>query len=252
MDFEKFAAKHQPPQHLRNAIERNKEKIRSTGFGEVKGMPGFIVKHFDANRVINADRMEECIKRFNLDRLAVAKKYIAKVDGQWMVFAEMIKPDSSKKYDSTSLEFVQQLAKLAEETGYRDWQGNWLFNKEGKLTCIDSENDSFAIGRSRLEDGKTPQHCKTQYVLSLAIFGGSIDPEARQWLQDKINALRKSPEGVAEHTKNTPDTILPWSKKFDGPNINISNVKQHLEKLREESYGMRQGILSESMAFART
>ncbi len=151
-EFEKFVRQFAPPEEVQRTIEANKEEIvrilKRNKTGHIVGSPSaetpdIFVKNHNINRIINAERMRECIRQNNLNKLAVPKKYIYKLDDQWIVVAEYIKPNPEPI--SLALEEVQQLAILAAETWYTDMhQGNIIRDiNSGKITFIDLENRSF-------------------------------------------------------------------------------------------------------------
>lgn len=176
-------------------------------------------------RLINAERMRECIKRHKLHRLAVTEKYLHKsVCGcQWKLYVRWIaEPQCQQDQQPCSyafdLELVQQLAKLAEETGFYDWQKtNWLFDYDdgisvqGKLTFIDTENRSFQVG----------ENYKWYFVESLFQLGEYMSQDAQQWLVQRVADLKLSAEG------NIISLPLPCNTQFDDPAINIENVKRY-------------------------
>lgn len=234
--FERFIAKHAPPKELQELIDNNKEAIAKQYYGLVEGItPPLFLKGNDINRVINAERMRQCIKKNNLHLLDVAKKYIYQVDGQWKVFAHYVKENDNPPADKTPLTLVQQLAILAEETGFSYWgfsEPNWIFDETGKLVCIDTENNSFAafaVGMCRIQQKNIPHDSKLQYVLSLGFFKDTITPEAWKWLEKRINTLLNSKEGTKKYPTIVENNI------FDDPAININKVKKHFTQLIQSS-----------------
>jgi hypothetical protein len=196
--------------------------LKNTYAGQVRGFLSNVwLKGTEIERVINAHRMQNCIEKNNLYLLGVAQKCVGMVDGQWKVFAENIVVPGGKHI---TLELVKQLIVLAEETGFRDWNSNWVWNTSGKLICIDTEDNSFLIGRHRGVKGmEISAHCKFNYVASLNIWANSMDEEAREWFQTRINELLNSVEGLQE------DKPLPFNTKYDDPNAGID-----FQKVKEE------------------
>lgn len=214
----KFIQKFALPSELNVLIEKNsqlKNDIIKKQYGIIKELPGVFLKGYDIARIINAERLRACIEQHNLDCLNVPRKYIRKINGQWQVFAEL-------KYEGNllqlSLKEVQQLAKLTEETGYRDWGANLVRDTSGKLTFIDTEDFSFAIGLIRTE--KLLTNCKAQYVLSLFCYKAIMTPEALDWLKERYNYLCTHPEGTTQEPSITNST------KFDDQNIDFETVKR--------------------------
>jgi len=216
-DFERFVKKHQPPEPIRSLIDANRADLEHKYFKRIKKIPGLMIKGYDITRVINAQRMRRCIEMFNLDQLDVAQKYFYKVGETWRIFACYVEPHSEQPL--LNLIQVQQLAKLAEETGFRDWYPNWYFDKRGKFTCIDMEDRSFVGGPLNRTKGT-----KAEFVKSLLRLEHDMEPEALQWLQDRITTLQNSPEGTVQCPRLMDNT------QFDEPEINIVKVKQYFSE----------------------
>lgn len=224
----KFIKKYGLPRIHNKEIEKFKEDISKRSYGMVKGLPQFFLKGNDIDRAINAVRMKRCIEINNLDQLDVARKYIGKVDGDdWKIFAEKINLQEGKVISLTQ---IQQLAKLAEETGFRDWNNNWLYDENNKKVCIDTEDSSFIwakyVGYKGID---LPRHCKANYVISLWALSGYMEIEAQKWLSARIKELVESSEGVAE------DKPLCVNKKYDDPEINFKKVRREFEELRYQA-----------------
>ncbi len=112
----------------------------------------FLYKGNDIKRLINAERMRECIKRHNLSCLKVPRKYLYKADsGILFVFAEKIvcnfKLSCLRGCSILTLEETKQIITLHDETGYSDFNGNNVMRdvKDGKLAFIDTEERSFNV-----------------------------------------------------------------------------------------------------------
>ncbi len=230
LEFKKFEAKFAPPEEIKELLNNNKEIISKKNFGTItgtNGTPVVIIKGGDIRRIINAERLRRCIEENNLRLLAVAKKYYH----EGKVFAEKIdavRPDDQQLF---TLEQIQQLTLLAEKTGYRDWDRNIIIDKQtGKIVFIDTEDDSFLSGMYQIIDETTPMNCKAQYALSLYILGPMMDQEAQQWLINHVEHLMSSPEGLAE------DTPLPYSTKYDSPDINMEKVLEQFRKIERERH----------------
>ena len=203
--------------------------------GMIRELPGIWIKGALANcaldipRAINARRLQNCIARHNLYLLGVASKCIGQVNGQWRVFAQHINSSSF----SVSLELIQQLVLLAEETGYRDWNNNWIWDSsQRKLICIDTEDNSFIVGKYRGIEGRNdiPNHCIFNYVVSLCIWEDYMVPEAQQWFYKQLYKLSKSPKALAQVTPI--DYPLAWNTKYDDPAEGIDFQKVKAEYTR--------------------
>jgi hypothetical protein len=229
-ELAKFIKKYGLPNIFTKKAEQNKEYFENYSYGTVSNLPNFFLKGSDINRIINAERARRCIEINNLDQLDVPRKYLGKIGDLWRVFAEKIKPLTESRV--ISLLEIQQLTTLAEETGFRDWnEDNWRYDKNNsKFTCIDTEDNSFAIGRIRGVEGMDlPFHCKANYVMSLLTFEEYMEPKAQEWLIHRIEELINSPEGIAE------DKPLFANKKYDDPEIDFEKVKEEFEKLRSNA-----------------
>jgi hypothetical protein len=167
-EFEKFAKKFAPPAEVQKTIEDNKNDL--PWFGLVRGKDdasSVFTKGGDIARIVNAEALRTYIEEHNLTTVAVPNKWIYAVNGEWRVFAECIEWGLEKS--ELTLQEVQDLAAIAEKTGFRDWDNNIIINKRnGKMTLIDTEDASFAIGRYSV--GNIPAHCKVQYVASLYLY----------------------------------------------------------------------------------
>lgn len=164
----------------------------------------YIKKHFDVTRIKNAQRLEKVIKRFELDRLRVAKKCIAKDQQGWFIVAEKI--DSTQLYPF-SLEEIQQLAKIVEETGFSDWGSNIVRDEDGILVFIDTEDVSFTFGGG---------HKKSKAnIFKYAFYSDDkMEPEAARWLKNRIKKLRNV----------TFDQLLCFDTQYDDASINFEKV----------------------------
>jgi hypothetical protein len=151
-DFERFAQKYQPPVTLKTLIDANKGIFMHNEYygieGRFEAIPSVIFKGRRIDRIINAGHMNACMKDEKLDLLGVANKYFCEIDGEWTVIAEVVEPCEVKlRTQKKSLALIQQLAKVAEKTGFEDWGGadpNWIFNSHGRFVCVDTEESSFS------------------------------------------------------------------------------------------------------------
>ena len=229
-EFDKFAQKFifSQSEKMKQEVARCQEDFdcnkafQNVWTDTVRGLPSIYFKGNDISRVINADRMRRCIEVNGLTLLGVAHKYVGKTENGWQVFAEKI---SSPNGTHISLELVKQLVKLAEETGYRDWNSNWFWDGS-KLVCIDTDSDGFTIGMHRGVKGmEIPNHCKFNYVASLKVWESSMREDARDWFYNRLNELVNSTEGLQV------DVPLPFNTKYDDPNVGFD-----FEQVKKEFY----------------
>lgn len=194
-------------------------------YGMIKELPGVWIKGSNIRRIINAKRLSNCINRHNLYLLGVAPKCLAKIDGHWRVFAQHIESGEIK----ISLDLIQQLVVLVEQTGYMDWrnpqteENNWLWDVvQHKLVCIDAENQSFLRGSFRKIS--LPEHCLFNYVYSLLAWQDYMEPSAQQWFYQYLHKLAKIPAALVP--VKTLDIPLPWNTKHDNAeSIDFEKVK---------------------------
>ncbi len=210
----KFIRKYGFPRIYCKEAEKYKESIEYRNYGVAKDFPSFFLKNTDIDRIINAERMRRCIEIHNLDQLDVPQKYLGKVGNTWRVFAENI---NSPRGKIISLKETQQLAKVAEETGFSDWRTNWNYDDNNKFVCIDTENSSFYCWRD----------CKLDSLITLwRHFHTHMEKEAQGWLVRRIEELENSPEGKAQITS------LNINTKYDDPDIDFEKVKEEFAELK--------------------
>ncbi len=224
-EFEKFAKKFAPPKEVQETIEANKKNMPRFG-GRLPGSnPPLYVKGDDIARIQNADRMRTCIEANKLTTVTVPKKYLYKVGDEWRVFAEYIRPIDEGK-SSLSFQEVQDLTTVAEQTGYRDWANNILRDKNiDKLTIIDTEDDSFAIGRYCIDE--IPVDCKAQYVFGLMFFIDRMDEKTKEWCNARLNEHLNNKDGISEEHKPLYD-----STQFDDPTIDFKKAEREFRMMQ--------------------
>jgi|GEM_PF-3637830 len=197
----KFIQKFSPPQDLQKLIEENKAQILERRFGTLECLPGLYFKSDHIDRVINAYRMKEFLKRNNITTLQVPEKYVYKLDEKIMVFVEAIQTQPIKCLD---LKEVQDLVFFAQETGYVDFHtGNLVRNAQtGKLIIIDTENRSFHYDRLG---------CLVNFYAS---FSSRMTPDALAWVYAQAQEL-----GLM---------MLPFDRSFDAQDDNFAEITANL------------------------
>lgn len=183
------------------------------------------------DRIINAERMRKIIEHNKLDHLRVADKclYICP-DNELNVLSKNINPKRNRPRDQKlSLTEVQQLVTLAENTGFRDWVGNFDWDSNGKLAFYDTENDAFKIGRIRGVEGmELPAHCKFNFIASLAVYRASMEPAAQKWFDKKLSEVLNSEEG------KMAAPMLPFNTQYDKDcGIDFEQVKKEYNELKK-------------------
>jgi hypothetical protein len=239
-ELKEFIEMFAPPLNIQETIESNKD----IKFGFLEGRDksaNVYAKGRNFSRLFNAERMRNCIESNNFTTLAVPKKWIYKVNGQWRVYAEYI---PSKKVKFT-LEEIKELVEFAEQTGYSDWSRVMKLSDEvfvsvspnviadernGKITIIDTEDRSFKAPGVMYPDESFPKKCKLQSAYSLyKYFDDDMEDDARKWLDDYIIYLKDNSEG------RTIIDSLPWSGQFDDPNFDFEKIKKELEEDNEDA-----------------
>ena len=205
------------------------EKYRCPSDVESDAKKHFL-KNYEYERIINAARMKQCITVNKLDKLRVPDKCLCRAKQGYEVLSQRIHiKDGDRKDAKLSLSEVQQMVKMAEETGFRDWVGNFDWDTDGKLAFYDLESDGFFIGMIRGVEGKElPNHCKFNYVASLMVYQHAMEPAAQEWLQKRLQELLNSAEGIA------PQKPLPWNTKYDDSSIDFEKTKNEFQALEEE------------------
>jgi hypothetical protein len=235
IDFEKFTQQFAPPQKMQRTIEAHREDIARELFGFFAGSPSdktpdiFVDFLEDAiYRIINAERMRECIRRNKLTKLAVPRKYIYKLDDQWIIVTKYIHANNERK--KLTLEEAQQLVLMAEETGYSDWgvnlADNIIIDKDtGKIAFVDTENGSFS-------------ECPSLFFLcSLEKF---LDESAKKWLRNHIDELNKDRhhpqprlEKLDKHNLDLTQVAHEYSQYFDSQRATL--LKKYGLEMHEDA-----------------
>jgi len=241
-EFEKFVQKFTPPKDAQVTIKKNESAVAYSTCSLIKGFPAnytsshidgtpdLYIKGSDINRIINAERFRECIKRNNLTKVAVPHKYICKAYGRWKVVAQNIDTDLDG-INQLTFEQVQELVTITEQTGYRDWKvANIIIDTQGIINFIDLEDRSF-LGENpeiiRTHYGDNPYN-KAAYIYDLYDFVSNkygLDKTTQVWLKERENYWHNCPEGLARHNP------LPLSTEFDSADIDFEKVKQEFAEM---------------------
>ena len=213
---------------------------------EVEDGMTYISKDQNISRIINAIRMKKIIEIHNLDHLDVADKFLGnrfQSEGYVTIKAKRVGSLPSRKFSLTD---IQQLAQLAEKTGYSDWGGscwllsNILINKNNKITFIDTEDKSFGhpghgISPEYRHDSSAPTisveqsqamplGCKFKYITNLAKLYPVMEPEAQAWYSKRVKKLN-SPKGFVIQPR------IYDNVQYDDPEIDLQEVKKEWRKL---------------------
>lgn len=212
--LQEFARKYAPPKKLCYLIEKHKKLLKQIYTATIDEIPEFYIK-VKSDRLINAERARAVIQKHNLDCLKIPTKYIYKIDGQWIIFAEKIQ--SAQTISPMTLEEIKQLATFIEETGCVDWgffgkSDNWLRDTNGKLVYIDTENQSFSF----LVD-------KQVLLNQLYQCRYKMTPEASLWLKKRINIFNTKQYDIIKNP-------MLFSNTFDDQKMDFEEVKRLLKE----------------------
>ena len=137
-------------------------------------LPGFYIKRESSlDRIINAERMRQSIKKYNLFCFDVPRKYIYSYKKQLYVLAEEVDGIS---LGVLSVEEIKQLIILILATGYSDLNTSNIIRRKSdkKLIIIDTDKEAFLLDRN--------------YALSAfySLFGNAdhIDSEGRFFIDN--------------------------------------------------------------------
>lgn len=183
---------------------------------ELKELGTVLRKGDDFNRIINAARSKQCIQINHLDLLDVPPKYIVQLEGVWTVLAKRVEQEQEKKR-TLSLALVQQLSTFAEETRFSDW-ANWMWSKEGKLVCIDTEDASFDLYRG--------WPCRANYLATLTASECIMEKEALEWFRERKNYLGKSLHGIF------PSSLANYNTPFK--DIDLAALRKRFAAIQKQ------------------
>lgn len=209
-------------------LKRQKSKYHPIDyyFGSLEEFPEFYFKGSDIKRIIYAERMCKVIEKHNLYLLNFVKKYICKVNDEWIVLAEKI--DVAKNDNESLLDVlvVQQLTTLAEETGYIDWP-NFMKDRSGKLVFFDTEELSFTTDMSSVYG--CPACSKVVYAYKvLKYLSKKMTIEAKEWLQKRIQYLVDCNKD--EYKNGFRDPHITSRTDLDDLEVDFEEVKIRFEK----------------------
>jgi len=262
-EFEKFVQKFTPPKELQKIIEKHKEAIVNGSIGiqgfrvgfikDENSRPLLLPKGDQIDRVINADRVRNCIQQNNFTTIEVPNKYVYPVDNQFKVFVQAI--DADARFLNTgeiTLEEIKELTSFVEKTCYCDVKDdNILRNKQnGKLAIIDTENRSF--GYIRQSDDvvhKVDHPSRVECVHNMDQYlKRSMSEEAADWYNTHLKELSSSPSGQVKVNPLTQyDSIKIDAKKAkkEIKEINIYNrLLARFDKCIADADGNREDITS--------
>ncbi len=175
----------------------------------------FYLKGSKVARMVNAIRFKRYIADYGLDKIGVAEKCWSKKFEQVVSIAV----DNINTDRLVSLLEVQQLVKVAEETGFCDWHRLNVFrDAQGRHVFIDTEDASFFKRRGVIFDINYVLHVlKKDYIDTL-----NLDSQADEWFRKKILEVKDSDKKV----KNLAHCI---KSGYDDPDIDFNLVKETVD-----------------------
>lgn len=220
-EFAKFVKKYRCSAEIEQQVGEALYKIKFyDGVSEYLLIP-FYNKGARIDRIINAHRMKKVIEINKLDHLAVPDKCLCHMYAdEWNVIAKKVK--RNKGEFKISLEQAQQLATLAQETGYGDFHlGNILHDDQHKIVIIDTEDRSYRYSGYELA-------CLEEFIAR-----GYLRKEDLQWLHDKIESGKTIPN-ILWRILFGP-TPLSGNSQYDDADIDLKKVKQEFAQLQNEN-----------------
>jgi hypothetical protein len=242
-----FIKKYRCPAHLEFGAKQQIVLLQDAGYyGVSKLSCGLYAKGFEFDRIINAIYLQNVIDTHHLDCCMVPEKYLCKVDNDYHVVCQTL-PINRLYAKSLTLQEVQQLAIIAQETGYGDWHTGNIVRCHGKIAFIDTENLSFSIRPlagitemfpefldyfNNLDDyNRKMLDCKFIFLCGFyACMKHLMQDDAKVWMQNHLRTLfaEKKPEYF------TPVTML-YEEKLVLSDIDFNQVTRdyvlyHLEK----------------------
>ena len=159
-----LAENFKPSEEIINLIQEHEKSIIQ-GFArsakrpfKVAKIPRIYFKTDDLTRIWNAEVLRLFIKKNNLYRLDVAKKYLYKINKRWMVLSEEVTPHALDNKMVCDLETFKQIRQICNELGYKDFGSfersknssdyvflskNFVYSSEKKIVFIDTEAGTF-------------------------------------------------------------------------------------------------------------
>lgn len=243
--LEKFLKKYALPPKLHKLVETNIQNNKDNILWKIKYEKTFGIedkiyyKGCDINRLINAERMRNYLRKNNLDCLDVAKKYIYIFDGRILVFAETAKPPLLEKLpffnylfrSPLSLKEIKQLAKLAQDLQYRDWfflisedyKPNWIRDYRKKIVCVDTEDRSF--NTTYWDKVGTRIRSNAGHLRRFRAYTNLMTNEAKNWLAKEIATLEAQEK---EQAPSLNEKTVVNSPEYDDPEFNFEEIRREI------------------------
>jgi hypothetical protein len=173
--------------------------------------------------------LQHFINKHNLTCLRVAKKYVYPIDEVIVVFTQKVFI-GSKPLVPLSLQEVQQVAFLAEETGYKDFgwfdfDANLKRDTDDKIVFIDTENRSFYAGIQCLSS--IPKKSRAQALYSLLFYNNCMTQEAVDWLKNRLAHVLEI--NAERYKNNVGDSTVLDSYEFDDIDIDTKEFYKEIQ-----------------------
>lgn len=195
---------------LIEACERDPHCKTVQRVARFRWLPDYFVKYDVMRRIGGAAQLNECIKKYGLHHLRVARKYVYCIKGRservnnhnYVVVAPLVK---SRPTRPLSLSQVKQLVILMQHTQYWDfWKDNLFFTDNDTLTFIDTGFDF----EKRSYDWKLSHYLEA--IRRLARYF-TMEDDAFEYLREKLkDLLRDEPKRFSGDIRKTlnklPDT----------------------------------------------
>lgn len=149
-ELEKFYKKYQLPLDKLRILNKNKNYLAHEVEDVFKWedyLPGFYIKRESSlDRIINSERIRNCIKRYGLTHFDIPKKYLYKYQKQLYIIAEEVE---GIPLGVLSVEEIRQLIILILISGYADLNTSNIMRRESdnKLVIIDTDKEAFSLDR---------------------------------------------------------------------------------------------------------
>lgn len=232
--YEKFMQRYAPPlEFLDNqsvVTESIKDSIKKKT--NLNLSLSLYVKNNGLSRVINAQRMQNCMNHHDLTNLDVAKKYVLldTKNKTYATYVEHIEPiHDSNDGVNFSPELIAQLFTLTQHTGFADWHpGNWIFSKKNnggiKLVCIDTEDTSFDNATFSNKHPFFKHYIERRYGCTEENFKYAK-------LKDMLGNKDSIESIYASFITKSNNIPLPHNPQYDDPDIDFELVKEHAAKI---------------------
>lgn len=184
---------------LIDLCEKNKCQ-HGIGVAEFPWLPNFLIKYDVIRRINGAAQLDECIKKYSLDLLAVPQKYIYHIKGRaettskhnYLVVVPKVVRQKPVPLGSTH---IKQLCTLMEHTDFYDpWKDNIFFTGANMLTIIDTGID--------VQKGPFSFNLKN-FLRGLEMLVGSFDIEEKAFadlIEHVHDLMHREPWDSKEYT----------------------------------------------------